>query len=130
MKVNVINWLMSQIEAGKLDENQVIAVYDKNNNVEYLGKAGFAPLCLWEEFKTATMVGNELRINERQVEKSTVKIVMERKGYKLTPISYFYTYESAKRYWERMTLAFKGDRTFEIHTTYKENVPFGTIIKL
>ena len=130
MKVNVINWILSQIEAGKLDENQVVAVYDKNNNVEYLGKAGFAPLCLWDEFKTAKMVGNELRINERQVEKSTVKIVMERVGYKLTPVSYHYTFESAKRYYERMTLVYKGSRVFEVHTTYKENVPSGTIIKL
>ena len=66
MKTNVINWIINNIDNGKLDENQVIAVYDKNNNIAYLGKAQFAPLCLWDEFKTAVMVGNELRINERQ----------------------------------------------------------------
>jgi len=65
MKTNVTNWIIDNIENGKLDENQVIVVYDKNNNIEYLGKAQFAPLNLWEEFKTAEIVGHELRINER-----------------------------------------------------------------
>ena len=66
MNTNVTNWIIDNIENGKLDENQVVVVYDKNNNIEYLGKAQFAPLNLWDEFKTAEIVGNELRINERQ----------------------------------------------------------------
>lgn len=130
MKINVINWIISKIESGEIEENQIVVVYDKNNNVKYLGKAEFAPLSLFDEFKTATFVGNELRINERQPERATVKIVMERVGNKLHICSYFYSFCSAKNYWKKMQNSFNGARNFEIHTTYVENVPYGAIIKL
>lgn len=130
MKINVINWILSKIESGEIAEEQIVAVYDKNNNVVYLGKAGFVPLSLWDEFKTATIVDNELRINERQPERATVKIVMERIGNELRVCGYFYSFCSAKNYWRKMQNGFNGGRNFEIHTTYIENVPYGAIIKL
>ena len=130
MKINVINWIISKIESGEIEENQIVTVYDKNNNIVYLGKANFAPLSFWDEFKTATIVDNELRINERQPERATVKIVMERVGNKLHVCGYFYSFCSAKNYWRKMQKGFYGARNFEIHTTYIENVPYGAIIKL
>lgn len=130
MKINVINWIISKIESGEIEENQIVVVYDKNNNVKYLGKAEFAPLSLWDEFKTATIVDNELRINERQPERATVKIVMERVGNELHVCGYFHSFCSAKNYWRKMQKGFNGTRNFEIHTTYIENVPYGAIIKL
>ena len=132
MKINVINWIISKIESGEIEEEQIVAVYDKNNNVKYLGKAKFTPLSLWDEFKSATIVGDELRINERQPERATVKvvIVMERVGNKLHVCGYFYSFCSAKNYWRKMQKGFNGARDFEIHTTYIENVPYGEIIKL
>ena len=66
--MNVINWIIEAIENEAIKEDQVVAVYDKNNNIEYLGKAQFAPLNLRQEFVKAETVGNELRINEREVE--------------------------------------------------------------
>lgn len=129
MKINVINWIISKIESGEIEESQIVVIYDKND-VKYLGKAKFAPLSLWDEFKTATIVGNELRINERQPERATVKIVMERVGNELHVCSYFHSFCSAKNYWRKMQNGFKGARNFEIHTTYIENVPYGAIIKL
>lgn len=63
--MNVSNWIIEQIEKGELDENQVVVVYDKNNNISYLGKAQFAPLNLWDTFKHVTHVNHEYRINER-----------------------------------------------------------------
>lgn len=41
---SVARFLDLQIEQGKIDEKQVVAVYGKNNNLMWLGKAGFYPL--------------------------------------------------------------------------------------
>lgn len=41
---SVGKFLDTQIERGKIDEKQVTVVYDKNNNIMWLGKAGFYPL--------------------------------------------------------------------------------------
>jgi hypothetical protein len=71
--MNVINWIIEAIENETIDENQIVTVYDKNNNIEYLGKAQFAPLNLRQEFIRAETVGNELRINEREVENEEKK---------------------------------------------------------
>ena len=43
---SVASFLDKQIESGKLDEKQVTVVYDKNNNIMWLGKAGFYPLLM------------------------------------------------------------------------------------
>lgn len=67
MRMTVNKWIEKSIENGELDPNQVIAVYDKNNNLAWLGKAEFLPLIFrFEKFHHAVMVDNELRINERQ----------------------------------------------------------------
>lgn len=41
---SIARFLDAQIEQGKIDEKQVVAVYGKNNNLMWLGKAGFYPL--------------------------------------------------------------------------------------
>lgn len=41
---SVGRFLDNMIERGKLDEKQVTVVFDKNNNIMWLGKAGFYPL--------------------------------------------------------------------------------------
>ena len=61
-------WIEKNLEDGTLAENQIIVVYNKNNNIVYIGKAEFAPIALWDEFVRTEMVGNELHINERAIE--------------------------------------------------------------
>ena len=43
---SVASFLDRQIESGKIDEKQITVVYDKNNNIMWLGKAGFYPLLM------------------------------------------------------------------------------------
>lgn len=43
---SVASFLDRQIESGNIDEKQVTVVYDKNNNIMWLGKAGFYPLLM------------------------------------------------------------------------------------
>lgn len=65
-------YITQQLDDGKIQEKQVIAFYDKNNNVKWLGKAGYYPIYLdHEPFKYAKKVKNEIRINERGVSEST-----------------------------------------------------------
>lgn len=65
-------YITQQLDDGKIQEKQVIAFYDKNNNVKWLGKAGYYPIYLDREpFKSAKKVKNEIRINERGVSEST-----------------------------------------------------------
>lgn len=37
-------FLEDMIERGKIDEKQIVVIHDKNNNIMWLGKAGFAPV--------------------------------------------------------------------------------------
>lgn len=65
-------YITQQLDDGKIQEKQVIAFYDKNNNVKWLGKAGYYPIYLdHEPFKSVKKVKNEIRINERGVSEST-----------------------------------------------------------
>lgn len=43
---SVASFIDRQIESGNIDEKQVTVVYDKNNNIMWLGKAGFYPLIM------------------------------------------------------------------------------------
>ena len=63
--MTVNRYLEQLIENGAITENQIVAVYDKKNNLVFLGKAGFAPLNLYYELERVERVGNELHINER-----------------------------------------------------------------
>lgn len=66
LKDSVGQYLEKAVESGEIDEKQVVAFYDKNNNIDWIGKAGYAPIYLdWVELKSKRFVGNELRINER-----------------------------------------------------------------
>ena len=68
LKDSVGKYLEDAVESGKIDEKQVVAFYDKNNNIKWLGKARFAPIYLDHvELKSKRFVGNELHINEREV---------------------------------------------------------------
>lgn len=39
-------FLDDMIERGKIDEKQIVVIHDKNNNIMWLGKAGFAPVSM------------------------------------------------------------------------------------
>jgi len=48
-----------------VEENQVVVIYDKNHNINWIGKAGYAPIYTDHmEYKNSYVCGNELRINE------------------------------------------------------------------
>ena len=75
LKDSVGQYLEDAVESGEIDEKQVVAFYDKNNNIKWLGKAGFAPIYLDHvELKSKRFVGNELHINEREVTESKRKV--------------------------------------------------------
>lgn len=75
LKDSVGQYLEKAVESGEIDEKQVVAFYDKNNNIKWLGKAGFAPIYLDHvELKSKKFVGNELRINEREVTESKRRV--------------------------------------------------------
>ena len=75
LKDSVGKYLEDAIESGEIDEKQVVAFYDKNNNIKWLGKAGFAPIYLDNvELKSKRFVGNELHINEREVTESKRRV--------------------------------------------------------
>lgn len=75
LKDSVGQYLENAVESGEIDEKQVVAFYDKNNNIKWIGKAGFAPIYLDHvELKSKKFVGNELRINEREVTESKRRV--------------------------------------------------------
>ena len=75
LKDSVGQYLEKAVESGEIDEKQVVAFYDKNNNIKWLGKAGFAPIYLDHvELKSKKFVGNELHINEREVTESKRRV--------------------------------------------------------
>lgn len=75
LKDSVGQYLENAVESGEIDEKQVVAFYDKNNNIKWLGKAGFAPIYLDHvELKSKRFVGNELHINEREVTESKRRV--------------------------------------------------------
>lgn len=75
LKDSVGQYLENAVESGEIDEKQVVAFYDKNNNIKWLGKAGFAPIYLDNvELKSKRFVGNELHINEREVTESKRRV--------------------------------------------------------
>lgn len=75
LKDSVGKYLEDAVESGEIDEKQVVAFYDKNNNIKWLGKAGFAPIYLDHvELKSKKFVGNELHINEREVTESKRRV--------------------------------------------------------
>ena len=75
LKDSVGQYLEKAVESGEIDEKQVVAFYDKNNNIKWLGKAGFAPIYLDHvELKSKKFVGNELHINEREVTESKCRV--------------------------------------------------------
>ena len=75
LKDSVGQYLEKAVESGEIDEKQVVAFYDKNNNIKWLGKAGFAPIYLDNvELKSKRFVGNELHINEREVTESKRRV--------------------------------------------------------
>lgn len=65
MKATVGRQIEEMLEKGEIQANQVCVFFDKNNNINWLGKAEFAPIYLdWETLYKMEYVGNELRFNE------------------------------------------------------------------
>lgn len=67
------------------DPNQIVTIYDKNHNIMYHGKADFAPLTCWDEYKNSYIEnrldidGNsatDLIINGR-VEETTAETIVQ-----------------------------------------------------
>lgn len=57
------------LENGEICNNQIIAYYDRKNNLKWLGKAEFSPIYLdWVALGHFEFVGNELRIWEAKNE--------------------------------------------------------------
>lgn len=82
-------WLEKKLENGEIAEEQIIVIYNKNHNIEFIGKAGFAPIALWDEVKTVETVGNELRINEeatRTVAESTEETIVKEAAIEETTV--------------------------------------------
>lgn len=74
MKSTVGRFLDESIENGTISENQTVYFYDKNNNIAWVGRAGYSPLYLdRHELENYEFVGNELRINHRSTGKVTVE---------------------------------------------------------
>lgn len=66
---SVGRFLDNQIKSGKIDKKQITVVYDKNNNIMWLGKAGSYPLFMSNiEYRSSGYDAdhpNELWINAR-----------------------------------------------------------------
>jgi hypothetical protein len=56
-------YLETNLEAGTIKETQIVVIYNRKHNITFIGKAGFAPINLYDEFKNACISGNELVIN-------------------------------------------------------------------
>ena len=66
MKMTVGRFLEQNVENGTIAENQIIVLYDKNNNIGCIGKADYAPIYFdWIELQNYQYVGHELQINRR-----------------------------------------------------------------
>ena len=63
---SVASWIERNMLSGAIAECQIVAIYDSNNNVEYIGKACYAPINMYHVIERFEFVGHELRINERQ----------------------------------------------------------------
>ena len=67
MKTTVGKFLEKAMLNHTISEEQIVAYYDSNNNLKWLGKAGYYPIYLGRvPFINAFLVGNELRINEKK----------------------------------------------------------------
>lgn len=67
MKITIGNFLDKGLENGTIKPNQIVAYYDHNNNLQWLGKAEFAPIFLdWAALDHYKYVENELRIWEEK----------------------------------------------------------------
>lgn len=63
--MSIGKFIEEAINQRKIAPNQIIAYYNFNGNLDWLGKAEFAPIYLdWAEMSCFEKVGNELRIYE------------------------------------------------------------------
>ena len=96
---SVGSFLDRQIESGKIDEKQVTVVYDKNNNIMWLGKAGFYPLLLSNvEYRSSGYDKDhphEFWINARSYTEPFGESYKKRLTIKESPMDYLDTNERA-----------------------------------
>ena len=72
MKKSIGTYLEEQVESGAISENQVTYYYDRNRNIQWVGRAAYCPVYLDRcELKKAEIVGNELRVYEGRPEELT-----------------------------------------------------------
>lgn len=96
---SVASFLDRQIESGKIDEKQVTVVYDKNNNIMWLGKAGFYPLLMSNvEYRSSGYDKDhphEFWINARSYTEPFGESYKKRLTIKESPMDYLDTNERA-----------------------------------
>lgn len=96
---SVASFLDRQIESGKIDEKQVTVVYDKNNNIMWLGKAGFYPLLMSNvEYRSSGYDKDhphEFWINARSYTEPFGESYNKRLTIKESPMDYLDTNERA-----------------------------------
>lgn len=74
MKKSIGTYLEEQVESGAISENQVTYYYDRNRNIQWVGRAAYCPVYLDHcELKKAEIAGNELRVYEGCPEEATEK---------------------------------------------------------
>lgn len=72
MKKSIGTYLEEQVESGAISENQATYYYDRNHNIQWVGRAAYCPVYLDHcELKKAEIVGNELRVYEGRPEELT-----------------------------------------------------------
>lgn len=63
---SIASWIERNMLSGAIADCQIVVVYNHNNNIEYIGKACYSPINLYQVIERFEFVGHELRINERQ----------------------------------------------------------------
>lgn len=96
---SVASFIDRQIESGKIDEKQVTVVYDKNNNIMWLGKAGLYPLLMSNvEYRSSGYDKDhphEFWINARSYTEPFGESYKKRLTIKESPMDYLDTNERA-----------------------------------
>lgn len=96
---SVGSFLDRQIESGKIDEKQITVVYDKNNNIMWIGKAGFYPLLMSNvEYRSSGYDKDhphEFWINARSYTEPFGESYKKRLTIKESPMDYLDTNERA-----------------------------------
>lgn len=69
MGTTIGKYIEAGLERGKIANNQIVVYYDKNGNIQFIGKAEFTPVYLDRvPLDRIENVGNEMRVYEKRGE--------------------------------------------------------------